>query len=287
MARAVSHRDPWVWFGVGRIPRMNAYKAHHCAAGGLIGWVLAACLIPFLGMAGVVEDKFDVLQIGSQTFSNVTVTTKAKNYIFILHARGMTSIKTADLPLNIQQQLGYASAAQPKPATNTPAAWVKQEFAKMNVAPLKQLDQKWGGDQLRKLSVPSLLASKVVFIALGIMVLLYLFYCYCCQLICRKTGNDPGVLIWVPVLQLLPLLRAAGMSGWWLLAYCVPLLNIVAQVLWSFNIAKARGKSAWVGIFLLLPITSFFAFLYLAFSDGAASEEEQEPEPKIMTLEAA
>jgi apolipoprotein N-acyltransferase len=106
-------------------------------------------------------------------------------------------------------------------------------------------------------------------------------------LICRKAGHPPGALIWVPVLQLFPLLRAAGMSGWWFLAFCVPLLNIVAQVLWCLNIAKARGKSVWVGVLLCLPITYLFAFLYLAFSNGGPAEEEDEREPRIMTLEAA
>jgi hypothetical protein len=38
---------------------------------------------------------------------------------------------------------------------------------------------------------------------------------------------------------------------------------------------------------LLLPITNLFAFLYLAFSNGAPAEEEEQPGPKIMTLEAA
>ena len=65
------------------------------------------------------------------------------------------------------------------------------------------------------------------------------------------------------------------------------MVNLVAQVLWSFNIAKARGKSVWVGVMLLLPITSLLAFLYLAFSNGATAEEEEEPEPKIMTLQTA
>jgi hypothetical protein len=131
-----------------------------------------------------------------------------------------------------------------------------------------------------------LTGAKLFFVALGIALLVYLFYSYCCMLICLKTGNQPGVLVWLPVLQLLPLIRAAGMSGWWLLGYCVPVVNIVAQVLWCFNIAKARGKSVWVGALLLLPITSLFAFLYLAFSNGTSAEEE-EPEPKIMTLQAA
>ena len=77
------------------------------------------------------------------------------------------------------------------------------------------------------------------------------------------------------------------MSGWWFLAYCVPVLNIVAHVLWSLKIAKARGKSVWIGVLLLLPVTSLFAFLYLAFSNGASEEEDEGSESKVMSLQTA
>ena len=263
---------------------MNAYRAFRCAAGGLIGWVLAAWLVPFLGMAGAVDEKFDLLQIGAQTYTNVTITTKAKDYIFLLHDGGMTSVKTAELPPAIKERLGYAL---PKPATNTAAVWAKQELAKVSVVPLQQLSKKQGGKPLGELSMLKLLTSKAILVVLGIALLVHLLHCYCCMLICQKTGNPPGPLVWVPVLQLFPLLRAAGMSGWWFLAYCVPLLNIVAMVLWCLNIAKARGKSVWVGVLLILPITNLFAFLYLAFSSSELAEEKEAPGPKIMTLEAA
>jgi len=270
---------------------MNAYKMQQCAAGRVIRVTLAGWLIFVSGAMAAVEEKFAVLQIGARTYTNVTVTTKAKNYLFIVHDGGMTSVKPAELSLEMQQQLGYAPAGGAKSATNTAAAWAKREIAKINVPQIKELekqfDQKWGGKRQLGLSVTSLLGSKVILIVLGIALLVYLFHCYCCMLICQKTGNPPGILVWLPVLQLFPLLRAAGMSGWWFLAYCVPLLNLVAGILWCFNIAKARGKSAWIGVFLLLPITNLFAFLYLAFSNGAAAEEDEQPETRIMTLEAA
>jgi uncharacterized membrane protein YhaH (DUF805 family) len=82
------------------------------------------------------------------------------------------------------------------------------------------------------------------------------------------------------------MLRAAGMSGWWVLACFVPVLNLVPVILWPLKIAKARGKSVWIGVLLLLPVANVFAFLYLAFSNGAAEEEEDEgPEPKVMSLQ--
>jgi hypothetical protein len=205
----------------------------------------------------------------------------------------MTSIKTAELPPELQEKLGYASAS--KGATNTAAAWAKKEIAKINVPQVKelgkQLEQKWRGQPVARLSAMGLIGPKLNWTALGILLalylLLYLFYSYCCMLICRKAGNAPGILVWLPLLKLFPLLRAAGMSGWWFLAFFVPVLNLVPVILWPLKIAKARGKSVWVGVLLLLPITNLFAFLYLAFSNGASTEEDGEPESKIMSLQTA
>ena len=117
---------------------------------------------------------------------------------------------------------------------------------------------------------------------------IYLFFSYCGSLICQKTGNPPGALIWIPVLQLIPLIRAAGMAPIWFIAWLLPVINIVAQVIWAFKIARARNKGAGVGLLLLFPLTSVFAFMYLAFSGGSGKPKEPKPKaPEIMTLEAA
>jgi len=58
----------------------------------------------------------------------------------------------------------------------------------------------------------------------------------------------------------------------------------VAFLVWSVKIAKARAKSAWVAFFLLLPVTNLLAFLYLAFSSAAPSEDDlKEPELVLQT----
>ena len=233
-----------------------------------------------------------MLQIGTRTYTNVTVTTKAKGYIFILHAGGMASIKVAELPLDLQVQFGYASAPAPKFGTNSAAGWVKKEMAKLDVGQVTNLSkqfQQWQAHpppHLAGLVGPSgkpnyaLLAG----VLLGYL-LMYLFASYCAMLICRKAGHPPGILIWLPCLKVFPLFRAAGMSYWWILALFVPLLNLVPVLLWPLKIAKARGKSVWVGILLFVPVANLFAFLYLAFSDGGPADEEEEP--KIMSLQAA
>ena len=83
------------------------------------------------------------------------------------------------------------------------------------------------------------------------------------------------------------MLRAAGMSVWWFLAYFVPVLNLVPVILWPFKIAQARGKSLWIGVMLLLPITNLIAFLYLAFADAVPDKADEGPETKVLTLQTA
>ena len=271
---------------------MNAFRVHQCAAGSLWWLAVAALLMRPLGALGAAEETFEVLHVGTRTYTNVTVTTKAKAYIFIFHAGGMANIKVSEISPELRQQLGYATASDSKSATNAAAVWVKKEIAKIDVPQVKELSkqlQQWRGHPPARLAAMFWIGSKPNYPVLGIALLIYLvlhlFYSYCCLLICRKAGHPPGNLVWLPFLKVIPMLRAAGISGWWFLAFFVPVLNLVPLVLWPLKIAKARGKSVWVGVLLLVPVINLFAFLYLAFSDAASETDDEEPEPKVMCLQ--
>ncbi|HVV72150.1 MAG TPA: DUF5684 domain-containing protein [Verrucomicrobiae bacterium] len=236
------------------------------------------------------EETFDVLQIGTHMYSNVTVTTKAKGYIFILHSTGMTNIRVDDLSPEVRRKLGYESPEQ-KAAASATATWAKKTIASLE-KPQVQGIQTQLKDWAEKLSPGTLkvpqLNTRVLVIAVMLALALHFFFSYCCLLICQKAGGQPGILVFVPFLQGIPMLRAAGMSPWWLLAFCVPILNLVASVLWCIKIVHARQKNGWLALLLLLPVTSLFAFLYLAFSDAAAPEQPEAAKvPQIMTLETA
>ena len=77
------------------------------------------------------------------------------------------------------------------------------------------------------------------------------------------------------------------MSRWWFLAFFIPLVGFIVQMVWCFNLAKARGKTALTRFLLWLPLTSFFAFVYLAFSEGGVEEKKTERRTELMTLETA
>jgi hypothetical protein len=113
----------------------------------------------------------------------------------------------------------------------------------------------------------------------------YLFFCYCYMLICKKAGDEPGIMIWIPILQVFPLFRAAGMSGWYVLGMLLPFINIIISIMWCFKIVSARGKSPVWAVLMILPFTNLIALLYLAFSgsEGMGDAEGSTP-PQLAGL---
>ena len=247
--------------------------------GALAGFGLVVALVPVATTVAAAEQTFDMLQIGSRTYRNVTVTTKSKDYIFILHSAGMTNIKVAELSPELREKLGYAEPPKPKESATNATAWAKQTLNKLETSQqLKTMEAQVVSTWRDYVPSDSLqlppLTTTLLWELVALVAVLYFSNCYCCMLICQKAGQKPGFLVWLPVLQLFPLLRAAGMSPWWFLGFFVPLLNFLAYVLWCWNIAKARNKSGWVALFLFLPVTSLLAFLYLAFSGGVERKSD-------------
>ena len=103
----------------------------------------------------------------------------------------------------------------------------------------------------------------IVVFAIGI----YLFSAYCCKRICEKAGHNPGILIWIPIVQLIPLLQVAGMATWMIVLFFIPLANLVVLVMMWAKICTARGKSPWLVTMLFIPILNLLFVPYLAFSE--------------------
>ena len=70
----------------------------------------------------------------------------------------------------------------------------------------------------------------------------------------------------IPVYSSVVLFRIAGMSGWWILAFLVPILNFVALVFLAINLAKVFGQSA--GIAVLIALFSFIMWFYLSYGSA-------------------
>ena len=93
---------------------------------------------------------------------------------------------------------------------------------------------------------PNWLVFGLVFAVLVLAAGLYIFYSYCMKLICQKAGHEPGVLIWIPLVQLVPLLKVAGFPVWFIILFFVPLVNFIIGIVMWVKICQARGKSGWL-----------------------------------------
>lgn len=222
------------------------------------------------------EETFPLLETKTGVYSNVTVTTKSKDYIVILHAGGLASLKVSELSPETHAALGFGPVKGSRLGGLTVTAKARELVATI---PTKQIEAAWS--KHLPAGIPELkLNSTFLFAALGVFVILHLLFSYCGSLICRKVEQPAGVLIWVPILQFIPLFRAAKMSPFWLVGMLVPGVNLIGHVLWSFRIAAARGRGIGTALLLILP-TYPFAFMYLAFAGAGAPPPDSGPPKKV------
>ncbi|HUZ21087.1 MAG TPA: DUF5684 domain-containing protein [Acidimicrobiales bacterium] len=77
-----------------------------------------------------------------------------------------------------------------------------------------------------------------------------------------KAGR-PGWAAIIPIYNAYVLLRIVGRSGWWLLVYFIPLVNLVALAIVMYDLARSfgRGGGFAIGLFFLsfifVPILGF------------------------------
>jgi len=209
----------------------------------------------------------------------------------LMHSTGLANIKVSDLTPELRDKFGYGPPPEPKQnKTAQVTKWAKNKVASFNIGQVQAMEanfkQQWadksaGGD----LPFIKTLTPQMLYGAAGALVLLWLILCACLRTICKKAGKEPGFLIWLPLLQIFPMLQAARMSAVWILG-CFGL----TQIVWCFKIAKARGKGAFTGFCLLFPLTSLFSFLYLTLADGGekpSAAPKRSGQVRLMSLRTA
>lgn len=95
----------------------------------------------------------------------------------------------------------------------------------------------------------------------------YVFFCFCLKRICEKCGHEPGILIWIPIANLIPQLTAAKLPIWMIVLFFIPLVNIGAFVFMFWKLCEARGKAGPLGLLMLVPLANIGLLCYLAFAD--------------------
>ncbi len=75
-----------------------------------------------------------------------------------------------------------------------------------------------------------------------------------------KIFAKAGVAGWkclIPIYNIYVMLKICGRPGWWLVLYCIPLVNVLVAIINTFDIAKRFNKDVGFGFGLL-----FLGFIF-------------------------
>ena len=81
----------------------------------------------------------------------------------------------------------------------------------------------------------------------------------------------PGILAIIPLVNLVFLVKIAGMSGWFALLYLIPIVNVVLAIIVAFKLGARFGKGGVFSFFLLF-LFPYIGYLILGFGDSRYSK---------------
>jgi hypothetical protein len=99
---------------------------------------------------------------------------------------------------------------------------------------------------------------------------LALFYIVAAWKIFTKAGH-PGWGIFIPIYNVYLWVKIAGKSGWWVLLYFIPLVNLVIAIIVAIDVAKAFGKTTAWGVCLLF-LFSFIGIPILGYGKATYTQ---------------
>jgi hypothetical protein len=81
-----------------------------------------------------------------------------------------------------------------------------------------------------------------------------------------EKAGQPGWACIVPIYNIYILMKIVGKPGWWVVLYFIPFVNFVIGIIVAISLAKAFGRSAAFGVFLLFFL-SIIGYLILGFGN--------------------
>jgi hypothetical protein len=93
----------------------------------------------------------------------------------------------------------------------------------------------------------------------------HLFFGYCFKKIAEKTGDTDTSLWWIPIVNLLLIIKAADKPAWWIVLLLIPLVNIIVLFIVWIDVSNNLGKGTGWGV--VAALIGIIGIPYLAFSD--------------------
>ncbi len=95
-------------------------------------------------------------------------------------------------------------------------------------------------------------------------IVVYVVMAFCLQLIAKKTSIANAWLAWIPIANVVLMLRIARKPIWWIILCLIPLVNIIIMIVIWMAICEARGKNKWFGLVMVVPFANLILPIYLA-----------------------
>ena len=76
-----------------------------------------------------------------------------------------------------------------------------------------------------------------------------------------ERAGEPGWAVLIPFYNMYVLTKVAGLSGWWVVAMFIPLINIIALFVVSIGVARRFDRGAGFGVGLALLPMIFYPIL--------------------------
>lgn len=90
-------------------------------------------------------------------------------------------------------------------------------------------------------------------------------------LIAKKLGVDKPWLGFIPIVQLVPLVKSAGKPAWWMLLFFVPVVGMFISLYVFMLIAENLGRSKWLGLVLGLFLGPIGLLILALMGRGGAA----------------
>jgi hypothetical protein len=79
-------------------------------------------------------------------------------------------------------------------------------------------------------------------------------------------ASEPGIAAFIPIWNLLVLLKIVGRPWWWLILYLIPLVGLIIAIVVLYDLAKSFGHGVGFTIGLVLLTWIFLLILWLGGS---------------------
>lgn len=110
--------------------------------------------------------------------------------------------------------------------------------------------------------------DSIIIFYLIIFLVLWIYIAYSVQKIANKTNTNNAWMAWIPILNLVLMLRISRQPLWVMIGFFIPYVNyLIMAAVWG-EIAGVLNKSKWWGLLWLVPVLNLILPGYLAFSES-------------------